>query len=76
MPATSLDLKGIAVQITDVNNVVVTETAQDLEGYWSRQIYVYGEPELSGGNPPIVAILHIRALQEEAIAVTAPEQKF
>ena len=76
MPATSLDLKGISVQITDATGVSVTEVEQDDDGYYYRDIHVLGEPELSGSPSPVVATLRIRALSEEGIEVTAPEQKF
>lgn len=76
MPATRLDLQGISVQVTEVTDVVATEPELDGEGYWSRDIHVFGEPEISGGSLPIVATFRLRALQKDLIEITAPEQEF
>ena len=78
MTVTAVNLRTVTLDLTDVTDIIITDTEDDVEqgGYYVREIRVYGEPVAGSTTKPLVATLRVRSMTESDIDVSTPELTF
>ncbi|MGE3601307.1 MAG: hypothetical protein AB7N70_37845 [Dehalococcoidia bacterium] len=70
----AVNLVSQTIEITDVEDIVITETVSHDDGGYVRSIRIFGLPHGTGG--PAVCELIVRGTTQAKIAVTSPERDF
>jgi hypothetical protein len=69
-----VNLVGQTIEITDVEDIVITDIVEHLDGGYVRSIRFFGLPNGAAG-PAVIEII-VRGTTEAKISVSSPERDF
>ena len=74
--AATVNISAQFLEVTDVGDVIVTDTQQSPDGDYVRDLRVYSRPTGSDEAKALLVQIRIRAMTREMLEITAPPQNF